>query len=387
MIKKNKLIIFGCGFFQKKIINFLKKNFYVIGIDEDENCYCKDKVDYFINKKFNEINKIFFTLKRRKIKPLIILSPNSDKGFIAANRLKKKFRLNTLHPQALKVFFNKLELNKFLKKNNFNYPHFTNKINYLQLRYLRNNVIAKPINSSGSRNVFFINKNKVNNLFRINKSFKKSDFIVQDFIPGNEYMIDGLISDNKIHEFLISKKIKVKGVNTVSQTIFYKENILSREMNQKIYKTISIFLHKINYKNGLFHIELIISNSKIFIIDAAPRGPGFFVLEDYLSKIFKINILKKLIEIELGIKIIYKSQKKLFGIVHFLITKNGKFKKFIIEKLNENFIFERFIQNNILTKKVSADNDRLASITYLNKNSKLLIKKFTSIKKKIRAIY
>jgi hypothetical protein len=69
---------------------------------------------------------------------------------------------------------------------------------------------SKPINSSGSRNVFFINKNKVNNLFRKNKSFKKPDFIVQDFIPGNEYMIDGLISDNKIHEFLISKKIKVK---------------------------------------------------------------------------------------------------------------------------------------------------------------------------------
>jgi hypothetical protein len=387
MIKKNKLIIFGCGFFQKKIINFLKKNFYVIGVDEDENCYCKDKVNYFINKKFNEINKIFFILKKRKIKPLIILSPNSDKGFIAANRLKKKFRLNSLHPQALKVLFNKLELNKFLKKNNFDYPHFTNKINNIQLRYFRNNVIVKPINSSGSRNVFFINKNKVNNLFRKNKSFKKPDFIVQDFIPGNEYMIDGLISDNKIHEFLISKKIKVKGVNTVSQTIFYNENILSREMKQKIYKIISIFLDKIYYKNGLFHIELIIYNSKIFIIDAAPRGPGFFVLEDYLSKIFRINILKKLIQIESGIKIIYKTQKKLFGIVHFLITKNGKFKKFIIEKLNEKFIFERFIQNNILTKKVSADNDRLASITYLNKNSKFLIKKFIAIKKKIRAVY
>jgi len=89
-MKKKIIIIFGCGFFQKKIISFLKKSFYVLGVDEDNNCYCKTKVDFFINKKFNEINKIFHTLKKKKIKPLLILSPNSDKGFIAANKLKKK---------------------------------------------------------------------------------------------------------------------------------------------------------------------------------------------------------------------------------------------------------------------------------------------------------
>lgn len=87
---KKKIIIFGCGYFQKKIINFLKKKFYVIGVDENKDCFCKTKVDFFINEKFNEINKIFQILKKKKIKPLLILSPNSDKGFIAANTLKKK---------------------------------------------------------------------------------------------------------------------------------------------------------------------------------------------------------------------------------------------------------------------------------------------------------
>ena len=200
-------------------------------------------------------------------------------------------------------------------------------------------------------------------------------------------MIDGLINENKIHEFLISKKIKVRGVNTVSQTIFYKENILSRKLNQKIYRTILTFLTKINYKNGLFHIEIIILQNKIFIIDVAPRGPGFFVLEDYISKILQINILRKLIKIELGDHITYKDKRRLFGIVHFFITKSGLFKKFIIKKINEPFVFEQFVQNNTGTKAVSVDNDRLASITFFNKNSKCLIKKFNTIKKKIRAVY
>lgn len=200
-------------------------------------------------------------------------------------------------------------------------------------------------------------------------------------------MIDGIISEKKIHEFLISKKIKVKNINTVSQTIIYKKNILSQKMDQKIYKVISIFLNKINYTDGIFHIELIIFKNKIFIIDIAPRGPGFFVLENYLSKIFQINILRKIIAIEQGIKNIYKPKKKIFGIVHFLITKKGLFKKFLIKKTKERFIFEKFVKNNVTTNEVSADNDRLASITYLNKDSKSLIKKFKLIKKTIKSIY
>jgi hypothetical protein len=386
-MNKKKIVIFGCGYFQKKIISYLKKKFYVIGIDENKDCFCKKKVDFFINKKFGQINKIFYIIKKKKINPSLIISPNSDKGFIAANKLKKKFSLSTLPPLALKVFFNKLELSKFLKRNKFNYSYFDDKIDKLKIKNYSKKVIVKPINSSGSRNVFFINKNAVNNLFKENKSLKKSDFIVQDFIPGNEYMVDGIISEKKIHEFLISKKIKVKNINTVSQTIIYKKEILSTKFNNKIYKIISLFLNKINYKNGLFHIELIICKNKIFIIDVAPRGPGFFVLEDYLSKIFQTNILEKLIKIEQGIKNIYKPKKKLFGIVHFLITKNGIFKKFLIKKTNERFIFEKFIENNTNTKEVSADNDRLASITYLNKNSRLLIKKFAKIKKTIKTVY
>lgn len=384
---KKKIIIFGCGYFQKKIINYLKKKFYTIGVDENINSFCKNKVDLFINEKFNEINKIYLFLKKKKIKPLLILSPNSDKGFVAANRLKKKFKLNILSNIANRVFFNKFELNKFLKKNYFNYANFTNKINNIRLKHFKKKVIVKPINSSGSRNVYFVDKNEAVNLFNEKKFLNKKFFIVQDFIPGIEYMIDGLIVKKKIHEFLISKKIKIKSINTVSQTILYKKNIITRKLKKKIYETVSDFLNKIQYSDGLFHIELIITNNKIFIIDVAPRGPGFFVLEDYLCKILRSNILKKLIQIELEKNIIYKPKKKLFGLVHFLITKEGKFKKIKIKKNKGHFKFEKFIKNNTKTKSASEDNDRLASITYLNKNSSYLIKKFSQIKKNIQVIY
>lgn len=64
---KKKIIIFGCGYFQKKIISYLKKKFYVIGVDENKNCFCKKKVDLFINKKFNQIDKIYSILKKKKL--------------------------------------------------------------------------------------------------------------------------------------------------------------------------------------------------------------------------------------------------------------------------------------------------------------------------------
>ena len=158
-MNKKKIIIFGCGYFQKKIISYLKKKFYVIGIDENKNCFCKKKVDLFINKKFNRINKIYSILKKKKINPLLIISPNSDKGFIAANKLKIKFKLNILHPLALRVFFNKLELNKFLKRNKFNYPYFGNKINKLKVNNYSKKIIVKIINLFYKKNIYLIKKN------------------------------------------------------------------------------------------------------------------------------------------------------------------------------------------------------------------------------------
>ena len=69
----------------------------------------------------------------------------------------------------------------------------------------------------------------------------------------------------------------------------YKQNLLTKKNENLINNTIKEFLLKLNYKSGLFHIEIILNKNGVFIIDAAPRGPGFFVLEDYVSLVLKLT--------------------------------------------------------------------------------------------------
>lgn len=369
MIKK-KIIFFGAGKFQKKLILLLKKKFFVISIDEDPKAFSAKYSDLFLNFKFSEIDKIFFFLKKKKINPYNIVSFNSDAGFLAAEKLKKRFKIKSYTKKTISIFFDKLKLSNFLLKNKFNVSKFflvqkkNRKKNYI-------NFFIKPRVSSGSRNIDFISNKNEESQFKLNISKLKNKFIVQKKITGSEYVIDGFVDNDQIVNCLISKKIKFNNNKSVSQIIYTKQNILSKKLQLKSKLEIQRFLQKSKYSYGLFHIEFIINKSKIFIIDAAPRGPGFYVLEDYVLKYLGNNNIYKIINKE---KIIKYNKSQLisnFSMVYFFGTKKGFFKKIKIIKKNNCFFFQQFKNNNSLTNNINADNDRLGSITFHSKKNSL----------------
>ena len=365
---KKKIIFFGAGKFQKKILNILKKNFFLITIDENKNAHSSKISNLFLNFKFDDTNKIYNYLKKKKIVPYNIISLNSDAGFIAAEKLKKKFSISKLQSKTFKIFFDKYHLLKFLKKNNFPCSEFR----LLENKKLKDFFI-KPRRSSGSRNIILMKKNSFKGKLNIN------DYIIHKKIKGQEFVIDGLISNKKIINFLISKKIKFKNSSTVSQTIYSKLNLIGINLQNKCLETIQNFLNKSNFNYGIFHIEFILSDNNFFIIDVAPRGPGFFVFEDYVMKYLgKKNILKYINNEEFFKNKNHKDFN--YMLIHFLPTQDGRFKKIIFNKKLKNFKFQKFIKNNSLTSSVKVDNDRVGSFI-------LYSKKEIKIKKEIKKIY
>lgn len=348
---KKKIIFFGGGKFQKKIIKILRSKFFIITIDANEKAESSKISDIFLNYNFDEINKLYKYLKKKKIHPKNIISLNSDAGYIAAEKLRNKFKLNSLNSKTFNIFFDKYYLLKFLKKNQFPCSDFSLFKNKKLKDYF-----VKPRKSSGSRDIIFSKKNKINH------KMVSQNYIIHKKISGQEFVIDGLISNKKIINFLISKKIKFKNSDTVSQTIYSKPNILNNYLQNKCLHTISDFLNKSGYNYGIFHIEFILNNSEFYIIDAAPRGPGFFVFEDYVIKrLGKENILN----FANNDKFIYHKKRKKFNsmFVYFLPTKNGIFKNIEFKKKLKHLKFQKFIKNNSKTTSVKIDNDRLGSLT------------------------
>lgn len=372
---KKKIIFFGAGKFQKKLLNILKKKFFVISIDENKEAQSSNISDLFLNFKFNEVDKIYHYLKKERINPYNIISLNSEAGFIAAEKLKKKFNISGLKSKTFKIFFDKYYLLKFLKKNNFPCSEF----GLLENKKLKDFFI-KPRRSSGSRNIVLMKKNTINSTL----NFK--NYIIHKKIKGQEFVIDGLISNKKIINSLISKKIKFRNSSTVSQTIYSNPKIIRNDLQIKCLKTVQSFLTKSGFNYGIFHIEFILSDNKFFIIDVAPRGPGFFVFEDYVMKYLgKENIYN------------YVNNYKFFKyrnnvnfnsmLIYFLPTRNGRFKKIIFNNKSNDFKFQKFINNNSQTSSVKVDNDRIGSFILYSKNHIKINKEIRKINQSLKIIY
>ena len=373
-----KVLYICCGNFQKKIIRTIKKKgFNIYGIDERDNAESKNLLDKFYNFKIQETKKIFSKLK--KIKFSAIISLNSDAGFNSANKLSKLFNLEFLAREKNDVFFKKSNLNIFLKKNKFPCKKFF----YGYFLGFKKDYIYKPNSGSGSRGIFITTKKEFKSLFINAKNLSIDNKVFcQEIIDGKEFTFDCLVYDNKIIDFIISEKIKVKNIKYVSQTILLSS--INKNERKKFYDLINRFLEKININQGIFHFEIIRDkNSNLFIIDVAPRGPGFFVLEDYLNNISSRNWINDYLDMVTNQfnKKKFKSLSKKPHLIHFITKKNGTYKYIKILKNNLKYKITYFVKNNTQTVSSKNDSSRIASIILNNKNSKKLLKDLKVIKK------
>ena len=67
--------------------------------------------------------------------------------------------------------------------------------------------------------------------------------------------------------------------------------------------------------------------------------------------------------------------------IHFILTKKGKFLKFFSKKLSNKFKLEKFNMINSFTNKPKIDNDRLGSIYFKRRSIKDLMIALSKIKK------
>ena len=131
----------------------------------------------------------------------------------------------------------------------------------------------------------FENKKQFSRLFKINQSFYKNKMIlIEKFINGTEYAVEGWIYKKKFIYGCLSKKNRTKPPYLLDTSL-----IINFE-NQKIKKSLKIFsryLLKSKINNVPIHFEFLLSNQNIIPIDIAVRGAGFDVYSGILSKIME----------------------------------------------------------------------------------------------------
>lgn len=134
-------------------------------------------------------------------------------------------------------------------------------------------IIVKPRYGSGSREVLkIVNEKEWANFYR-NMPYNE-DFIIEDFIEGTEYGIDGMVINGKFYLILVRKKLMSN--SPYRQCIGYLS--INNKENANLVAILDKFMvqlvKKVNLKDGIIHADIIYSNDKPFVIEMSARPSG-----------------------------------------------------------------------------------------------------------------
>ncbi len=381
-MKRNVIFVPG-GYWQADTIRKLKKNNSInsIVIDDDQNAPGKKYSDLNVDIKSHKLTKIKSFFKEKKIKDFLVIPLFSDYGVKIKNQLKtKKSKFN------YNIFFNKFLFRKKLKEEKLSNCIFSKATN---LDKIPNNIklISKPIIGSGSKNVKkFLNKKILNQ-----QLLNKKNYLVEEFIYGNEFAIDGFVFKHNTFFYFIAQKEKTKKSDGLVSKV-YKQNKLSQKILQEIKRLIIKTLKSLNYTFGPFHAEIILNNNKIHIIEIHPRGAGYDVGSKFIKTLTNVDPQQLEISYYLNKDIKIKNFKpkikyKNFCIRFFPNNKSGKIKSIFFQKFKIDkkikIIKKIFYKKGSVVKNSVDDSGRLCYLMLFSKNKNInLARKSDNILKK-----
>lgn len=186
--------------------------------------------------------------------------------------------------------------------------------------------ILKPRYGSGSRGIVVIEK-KEDIAEAINKHMlecdDKEDSLIESFIDGIEYGIDGVVIDNDFKLILVREKILTK--LPYRQEITYiapakLDNLIINEINNYIGRVCKVL--KLN--NCLINADLIIKNREITIVEIAGRPAGLNISSIVVPYVTSVNVLKEGIKLALNLETDFNVKTGKPLVLLFLATPVGK---------------------------------------------------------------
>lgn len=390
-MQKKWVAVFGLGPFQVYALKKLKLSNKIIGFDDNHKAIGRKYVDFFYNTDIKKKKTILKICKKHNVKNVFCFS--SDYAIDTIIYLTKELKLDNFKKNlAIKKSAKKDLLKKILNKNKIQTPKYLlihqDEIKDIVLK--SNKYISKPTNLSGSRGVFTF-KNKVelkNNLKVFEKYYSRGKLLIEEFIKGKIYAIDGIFYKNNFYTFSLT--YKTKGKNSFSDKNLVVNHI-DKNLTLESSKLALDCCRALGSVDTIVHLEFIKCKitGKLFVIDLGLRGAGTYIFGSLISKIISLDPAQ--IEINLGERNFFLSPFKKSSICFYMhmVTTN---KKIFFRGINKNYLNKikpKFYKIFNLKKKNNAINytksnyDRLAVIIYKFDNYKELKKNLRKLKTKL----
>lgn len=231
-----------------------------------------------------------------------VITDQSEISIRTVAYVAEKMGLAGISYNNSRLFTDKYLMREFCKENGFAHPRYgifndlKSAVEFFEK--LNCKAIIKPVDSFSSMGVYVVNTkediethfNDVIGCARYNKSV-----IVEEYIEGQEFTVDGIFVNGKHYSLAVSQKHHYKHNQSIADKLYfsyYNDNFnydLLRKTNDAI-------LNATNTSMGLTHCEYKYMNGTYYLIEFTARGGGVFVGSKIVPYVSGVDNYKVLID-------------------------------------------------------------------------------------------
>ena len=332
---KKAVLIFGVGPLQESIIGRAKKmGLYTVGIDPAKDATCKDCVDAFEVVGGQDYEGTCAVVDKYGIDAIVTAA--TDKPLVMMARIAEKYGFPFYSVETAQWSTDKFQMKQRFMDGGVPCAKGRLVKSVDEVEDFEYPVIIKPRDNSGSRGVKFC-CSKTELEASMSEAFDVSRLdtvLVEEFIEGPEYSIEGLHYDGKSEVIQFTEKKTTEFPYNVE--LGHKQPAyLTEEQRNTIREIISRIGKTLKFENCPSHTELKINDRGIFVIETSPRLGGDYITSTLVPLSTGINMEDQLLHIALGEKVDTNTGRtnQASGVC-FLSLKCGKVEA-IDKKINE----------------------------------------------------
>lgn len=297
---KKAVLIFGVGPLQQSIINRAKKmGLYTVGIDPCEDATCRDDVDAFEVVGGQDYEGTCAVVEKYGIDAIITAA--TDKPLVMMARIAAKYGFPFYSVETAQWSTDKFQMKQRFELGDV--PHAKGRLvkSVDETDDMVYPVIVKPRDNSGSRGVKLCRtKEELEQSMAEALEYSKLDSVlVEEFIEGPEYSIEGLHHDGKSEVIQFTEKKTTEFPYNVELGHIQPANI-SDENKQRIREIVAKIGKTLKFENCPSHTELKINERGIFVIETSPRLGGDYITSTLTPLSTDVNLEDELLKISLG---------------------------------------------------------------------------------------
>jgi hypothetical protein len=275
-----------------------EKGYKLYVIDPAQDAPCKKCADIFLQADIFDDRKIDQFIQSNPIDAVI--SDECDIATVVIARIGQKFHLPSIGLEMAGFYTNKRRMRDFCKEIKLKYPKYkmcrTKKEAYDFYREWNCTMIMKPIDCNASKGVHTIHSEReIDTYFLETLSYSRTEngVLLEQYIHGTEFTIDGIKTPSKHYTLAISEKKHFKHNDNIADELLFSHYNAKYDYEQL--KAINdTYILKSQLPFGFTHAEYKYENGEFFLIEIAARGGGnriSSVITQYMSEYDTYNYL------------------------------------------------------------------------------------------------